>query len=631
MFMPELLTSMPVRPILVLCQRHASLLVMSLLTLQGAMLAWSGYQHSPAYDEIAYLPAGVSHLELGRFGLARVSPPLVRLVAAVPVVLAGAKTDWSEYRDSPGSRAEWRVGDAFVRANGSNVFWLFTIARWACVPFSLIGGYVCYRWAKDLYGQVSGLAALTLWCFCPNLLAHGALVTPDVGTTAMGLLACYTFWRWLQRPTWLMTCLAGVALGLAESAKTTWIILYPVLFVLWAFWMWKGAPRPRPIAWLPGAVRLSVAFLISVDVLNMTYGFEGSMTPLGDYTFVSETLKGSTTPQNPRSDQNRFKGTLLAHVLVPLPRNYVLGIDTQKKDFELRFPAYLRGEWKDGGWWYYYLYGWLIKVPIGTWLLFALAVATTALYPSAHDNWANELVTFAPGVMLLAFVSSQTGLNHHVRYVLPALPFLLLWSSKAFSWQIQQNRPMLLIAVIALCGTIASSVSVLPHSMSYFNEAVGGPINGHAHLVDSNIDWGQDLLYLQRWLKEHPDARPFGLAYFGRVNPAQAGIQFQLPPYGPTGAAPAGDQPPELLGPQPGWYGVSVNFLRGCLSHAFDENGRTRHLDRAYYSYFLEFEPIATAGYSIYIYHISLEDANRVRAKLGLPALTKSEDRESTP
>ncbi len=127
---------------------------------------------------------------------------------------------------------------------------------------------------------------------------------------------------------------------------------------------------------------------------------------------------------------------------------------------------------------------------------------------------------------------------------------------------------------------------------------VGGPKNGHAHLgcvpADSNIDWGQDLLYLKRWLDDHPEAKPLHLAFNGSYDASIAGIEYTLPP----------------SEPQPGWHALSVNRIRS----------RTRE-----YEYFLRFEPVAMAGYSIYIYHITLDEANRVRRELGLPQLRETE------
>ena len=98
-------------------------------------------------------------------------------------------------------------------------------------------------------------------------------------------------------------------------------------------------------------------------------------------------------------------------------------------------------------------------------------------------------------------------------------------------------------------------MQVYPHSLSYFNELAGDPTGGHAHLIHSNIDWGQDLLYLKRWLDGHPEARPLYVAYCGTVDPHYLGIDYQLPPVADPGAA-----VPHL---EPGWYAVSVNFLRG--------------------------------------------------------------------
>ena len=93
------------------------------------------------------------------------------MVAVVPVLFAQPKTDWSQYSDQPYLRSEFPIGRQFIAENGERSFWFFTWARWACIPFSLLGGYVCFRWARELYGPWSGLLALTLWCFSPYMLA----------------------------------------------------------------------------------------------------------------------------------------------------------------------------------------------------------------------------------------------------------------------------------------------------------------------------------------------------------------------------------------------------------------------------------------------------------------------------
>jgi hypothetical protein len=298
---------------------------------------------------------------------------------------------------------------------------------------------------------------------------------------------------------------------------------------------------------------------------------------------------------------------------VPLPANYVRGIDMQKRDFEVGLVSYLGGVQRRPGWWYYYLYAAAVKMPLGTWFLGAIAFALT-LRRRRAPGAADELVLWAPALVVLALVSSQTGFNRHIRYVLPALPFYIIWASKSGCLIAGPRRAYAACILLAATGSAASSLAVYPHSLSYFNEAAGGP----AHLLDSNIDWGQDLLALRRWFDLHPEAAGLKLAYFGPTPPRLAGIDAPMPPRGPTGRREDIDRIGDL-GPHPGWFAVSVNYLYG-YQHSPN--------DGAYFTYFRLFKPVAMAGYSIYIYHLSRTEAEEARGRLGLPPI---EDRGRTP
>jgi len=198
----------------------------------------------------------------------------------------------------------------------------------------------------------------------------------------------------------------------------------------------------------------------------------------------------------------------------------------------------------------------------------------------------------APAAVVLTLVSSQTGFNHHLRYVLPIFPFVFIWASKVARAVELKHWKIASLAGAALIWSVGSSLYYYPHSLSYFNELVGGPKGGHYHLGNSNIDWGQDLLYLKRWLDEHPEAQPLHLAFDCWYDPKLAGVEY-------IGRPPANS-------PQPGWHAVSVNQI---------------HNRSGEYEYFLHFEPVGMAGYSIYIYQITLDEANRVRRERGLPEL----------
>ena len=217
---------------------------------------------------------------------------------------------------------------------------------------------------------------------------------------------------------------------------------------------------------------------------------------------------------------------------------------------------------------------------------------------------------------MLALVSSQTGINHHSRYVLPIFPFFFVWMSKAARAFERKERCGGCLGRAALAWAVASSLLVYPHSLSYFNESVGGPANGSEHLVDSNIDWGQDLFFLRDWLKAHPEARPLGLAYFGGFDPRVAGIEFTLP----QKAKPAGTNPrAQEIGPRPGWYAVSVSLMRGREYGIPDGLGGVSWSPQNNYTYFQHFRPVAHAGWSIYIYHITPEECRESGGRWDFP------------
>ena len=200
-----------------------------LLCLQASLLTWNAVENSPVVDEIGHFPAGLSHWRFGKFDLYRVNPPLVRSVAAIPVLFSDCREEWALYRSESLAREEVPVGRSFVSVNGRRIFHYVTLSRLAVIPFSLLGAVVCYCWTYSLSGRCGALFAAGLYVTSPNLLAHGALITPDAGASALGLLAAFTYAKWLREATWKNAIIAGTALGFAELTKTTWL----VLFCLW--------------------------------------------------------------------------------------------------------------------------------------------------------------------------------------------------------------------------------------------------------------------------------------------------------------------------------------------------------------------------------------------------------------
>src|SRR5204862_254433 len=123
---------------------------------------------------------------------------------------------------------------------------------------SLLGAWICYRWALDLYGTASAFTACALWCFCPTILGNAPLVMPDVPAAALSAASCYTFWRWLKAPSWVKTATAGVVLGLAELTKTTLVIFYPLWPLIWFAYRMQQRQKMRLHDWLREAAMMAI-------------------------------------------------------------------------------------------------------------------------------------------------------------------------------------------------------------------------------------------------------------------------------------------------------------------------------------------------------------------------------------
>ncbi|GHT38415.1 hypothetical protein FACS189427_12480 [Planctomycetales bacterium] len=392
--------------------------------------------------------------------------------------------------------------------------------------------------------------------------------------------------------------LAGLALGFAELTKFTLLIFYPLFIALWLLYRKPTVEQLKQI---------SVTFLISIFIINAGYLFEGTFTPIGQFKFQTALFTGYDNYKDvPGGGGNRLTHSILGYIPLPLPVNYIQGIDTQRLDFERGLPSYLRGEWSNHGWRSYYLYALLLKTPLGTLGLFLLAIYCTFFIKNCNSPWRDEMVVLLPGIVLLAFVSSQTGFSIHSRYIIPALPFFFVWMSKVGQCFVLRKKCLSVVVSALMVWSIFSSLWMYPHSLSYFNELAliiptplesrspqepagtssivsilnAGARNGGRHLLDSNIDWGQNLFYLEKWCAAHPEVTNISVALWGSYPAEQTTI-------------PITKTMPPANNPQAGWYALSVNYL-------YDRDKQ--------YRYFLNIKPAARIGYSVYVYHITEDD-----------------------
>jgi len=556
-----------------------------LLILHLALVTGCIFRYGYAWTETGLLASGLIDWRIGQYDHFRVNPPLVRMWATAALFdldLSGWDIPTS---DDPRLRLEWTAARELFNHCGLESISYLRIARLSCLPFVALGFCVAVRWSGQLYGSAAAIGAGLIFCFYPSLIAYGALISGDAQAASMGLTTLYLFRRWLDRSDLFRSYSLGLVLGLTVLTKTSWLILFVLLPLLWMMirgiehWLSRNRLLGTPVAarQIGRELMLSVLVLIvSLTVVNSIYGFKGSFRRLGDYQFVSKLLTKNDLWRPDEFSGNRFTGTWCGELTVPFPEDFVIGVDLQKWDFDRERWSYFAGQWREHGWWYYHLFGLVAKTPLGLLLVAAVSILGAWRFTAWRGNWRDELVLLTPAVILLSLASAETGLNRHLRYVLPIVPMLIVSFSRAFVCFTHRTRLRWLVGFG--CGAmVISSLSVYPYGIAYFNSLVGGVSRAPNWYNASNIGWGEDLLNLKRWHDQNPAARPlFVQQYLHLIDPKAMEIESigSVPSY-PTSANPLRAKVELPIG----WYAIdresllsrdgSYHYLNGVEIHSY--------------------------------------------------------------
>jgi len=537
---------------------------------------------SLTFDEGPHIAAGYAYLRTGDLRLqpVHIHPPLANVLAAAPLLL---QPDLPDPRQIDG----WEI--ASLSAVTDAVVWQYPhparmalAARLPIIGMTFLLAAVVCRWATDLWGPRGGLLALFLLAFDPNVIAHGSLVTTDMAVTLWGTAALFLAARALRCPRGASVAGVGLLLGLALASKVSALSLIPALLVLALL-----APVPlrhRLTAALGGLALAALA-------LWAVYRFEVRAVP---------------------------------GFPIPLPAATHLEIyRSLQEHYRLGHPAFLMGQNRDHGWWYYFPVAFALKTPLPTVLLaLAALIGKPALTPQALRRWA-PLAVFP--LMYLAS-TPLSSVNIGYRHLLPVLPFLFILAGRtgaeagcasqakaratlqakaratsqakaratsqaeacATYRHVSRFTYYLLLSWLAL-GTLRVS----PHYLAFFNELAGGPAGGYRYLVDSNLDWGQNLWQLRDWMRENGVERVF-YAHYSPARPEVYGVSADWLPPDPRAV------PFHPLDPAPGVYAIGATVLQGVYTP-----------DVNTYAWFRARQPLARLGHALFLYRVEPRPAPR--------------------
>jgi hypothetical protein len=554
-----------------------------LLLVYGA-LAWSSVrQKSTTFDELAHVTAGYSYWLTGDYRLHPENGILPQRWATLPLLLHDVRfpaLDQPSWREAD----VWKLGYEFFYKLDNDLDRMLWSARGMIVLFGIALGAVVYTWSRQLFGPRGALLSLAMFAISPTCLAHGRLATSDLTATLAFVAALGCLWIAAHRLSLATVSRSAVVMGLLFVSKMSAVLILPIGLVLIAVRLAAGRPlivvwRGRHVVCRRGrqlAILVAVAAVHAVvvaAVIWLFYGFQ--YEPLRDAQPDRDFMYGHQTVDSLTADSTLGPVLRWMNDQRLLPNAYLHGF-AFAVDMSKARSAFLNGRYSIHGWKTFFPYCFLVKTPLATMaILLAAAAAMVAQWRLSREPrrkparaWTRVrrgiYRTLPIWVFLAVYwaVAIFTHLNIGHRHILPTYPLLFILCGAAAYWFDRRHRAAIVLVASSLIVLLIESAAIYPHYLAYFNRLAVGPRHAYRHLVDSSLDWGQDLPGLKRWLTQHRaesnTSPPVYLSYFGTGSPEYYGIEAtRLPGYMDW-------RPPELVPLRPGTYCISATTLQ-CI------------------------------------------------------------------
>jgi 4-amino-4-deoxy-L-arabinose transferase-like glycosyltransferase len=557
-----------------------------LLAVAMVCLMWQPiHDESATKDEPWILGAGYTYCKGMGFRMHPDEPPLAKMWSAIPLMFmpvqipeesrsllegrSGYHLDrpWrGPLQDSkllfPSGRDNWyywpwfegdRFGQFFLYGGENDADRMLTAARLMQMVLALLTAGMIFLWASQLGGPLAGLCGCALWVFNPVALAHGHIVQTDGGGTLTILAAVWSFTHFVQHPRLRSAIIAGLAFGLALTTKLSALLLLPIFTAVTAFvWRKEAAEQKRILQFLR---LIPILVVCTWAVILIAYVPRWTPAPPLD----EEQAVWLNVP--PWFEE--FRPILI-------PPDFFKAVALLLGTTDAGHPGYLFGEWRAEGWWYYYPVAFALKTPIV--FLALMAGALVVLLRQIRTRRAEQLVPWIAAAIFFA-LAMHNKMNIGVRHLLPVYGLL----SVAVASQLASLRGLLRVATFVLVAWLAVvSIRAHPFYIEYFNGFAGGARNGYKYLLDSNLDWGQDVKPLKKYLADRNINHCY-LAYSG-VEKAISyyGIQYTVV------------EAPEARGLQQGTLVISAMLLMSPEWAWLRE----------------QHQPIDRVGYTLFVYRI---------------------------
>ena len=532
--------------------RHhwARLAAIGLLALFTGLAGWTAWTTSPTFDESGHIVCGYAWWQADKPRMPFQSLMVSQRWMTLP--LLWTKPQFPTLPEiNAGLTRQQDMGFFFLFRDGNDWAAIVRPCRAMILLAAVLFGWGLFRWSRALWGDAGALITLTLYCLCPEVLAHGGLATTDLMTALLFALAAHLFWGVLHRLTLLRLLTTGMALGALLSVKLSSLLFVPMALAMLLVRLAKGTPllvRGRAVAaggrTLSGLLLACAGLtLIAWATIWAIYGFRYS----ADIPGVSSMLNWNPAPIGLA---DRVADALRSGQW--LPEAYLF--DLQLFSQHTARWSYLLGDYSTHGWWTFFPALYLYKTPLPALAILVAAGGAFAQYRRCRA----QLYALTPWlVLLVVYLGAAIVVRFDIgsRHLLPAYAPLFIVAGAAAAWGGRAwARAALLASVVWL---LAENLRVGSDHMAYFNELAGGPRQGHRVSVDSSLEWGQHLPALETWLARRADSSPVYFAYFGYADLRRFRLDrmTRLPSF----IDERGDVAPTPL--HPGTYVVSATLL----------------------------------------------------------------------
>lgn len=577
----------------------------AIVTFALILAVTSVWNDAPIVDEIPHIGAGYSYIAKGDHRLNPEHPPLAKDLAGVSLKIFGIK-DQTAFDDKSWQQdvnGQWEFGRKLIFNSGNDATRVSRFAKMPMLIFFIISAIIIFAWAKQISGYFAALMALFLFAFSPTVIAHARFVTTDVPALFGVLLSSYFFVHYLKNQTRKNLILAGIALGIAELTKFSLFLLVPFFIVVGVIYAILSSSKLKTF---------NTLYAIRNTVIIIVIGYIFVVWPvyiLHTWNYPPE-LQHSHTQNLLGSYGNRsIAETVIYFSDKPIIRGlaeYGLGLLMVTQRSIGGNTTYFMGEVRNWAWPEYFPIVYFLKEPLAFWGLLALAILSIASKFSIFNfqfskirDWSkNNFDKFfmLAWIALYWFVSIRSNLNIGVRHLMPVYGFtFILLSGQLVKIKNSLSDKKKLYTFYFILSTLLGwylyeNLSVYPYYLTYFNQVAGGPSGGYRYVVDSNLDWGQDLKRLADWAKEN-NIKKINFDYFGWADQSYyLGDNFNWISAGRY------KNTDDFLkeNPEGGHIAVSASYYMG-----------SREKPETSYAWLDDYKPITIIGNSIFVWYIS--------------------------